>query len=140
MELFNYGYYGSKIRTFPEEEKGPFEFKIGKCIIGCFSNCRRLTIVNLDGADTSKLVSIRSLFSNCMHLRQVSMRGWDVSCLRNCDFAFSMCINLDTIVIEWYNISDNISCFMTLFECSPKIISNTMFKFNINTDTPCPFY
>lgn len=140
MELFNYGYYGSKLREFPDKEKGPFEIRISKCLIACFSNCHRLTVVNLDNVDTSRLVSIRSLFSNCINLRQVSMVGWDVSCLRNCDFAFSMCINLDTIVIEWYNISENVNCFMTLYECSPKITSNTMFKFNINTDSPCPFY
>lgn len=107
-------------------------------MISCF-NSSKIRILILDGIDMRWCTSIRSICNGCKNLRLVSMKKWFVPRLLNCDFAFANCPSLELVDIDWEDIRDDINCFMTFYESSPKIISASSFTFNVNTITLCQF-
>ena len=148
--LYSYQFYNSDLKEFiydsykkdnnelDDIEKYVKKKHIKIKFIATFSKCYLLHNLILDNIDVSKLTSIRSLCSDCKNLSYISMKNWYVKKLINCDFCFSKCYNLKIIEIEWYDINEHINCFMTLFESNPFIISNSEFRFNINTSHQCP--
>ena len=130
--LFDYKFFKAPI----EKYIGGVQLKIKKTLIACFSRCSLLVEVVLDDVDTSKLVSIRSICNSCPNLERVSMKNWNVQNLVNCDYAFANCPCLKLIEIEWENLNPRINCFMTLFNSNPAILSNTDFKFDLNSESP----
>lgn len=62
-----------------------------------FSNCRKLTTLNLSGWVVSKVTNMGGMFWYCKFLTSLDLSGWDVSSVTDMGNMLSGCTKLKTI-------------------------------------------
>ena len=72
-----------------------------------FSNCSRLTSIDLSGWNTSKVTDMRSMFYYCTGLTSIDLSGWNTSKVTDMDGMFLNCSRLTSIDLSSFSL---ISC------------------------------
>lgn len=65
-----------------------------------FSSCASLTVLNLDGLNTSKVTNMSYLGNSCPVLKYVNLSGWTTEALTNNSSMFGFSSRLEAVVID----------------------------------------
>lgn len=106
---------------------------------GMFVNCTSLTTLDLSGLDTSNVTNMRSMVSGCTSLTTLDVSGLDVSNVTDMWGMFDGCESLTTLDLTSWDISKTVSANLMFYGC--KNLVNILPPKNISTDidfADCP--
>lgn len=81
-----------------------------------FSECSRLTHLDLSDFDMSRVETISCMFYNCTSLQTVDLFGWNTASVRLMDRLFAFCTSLETVDARWLNTSQTTN-LSNMFYC-----------------------
>ena len=83
-----------------------------------FDACRSLTSLDVSGFNTEKVSSMRSMFSGCSGLESLDLRGFDTKEVTNMESMFNGCSNLESLDVSGFNTA-KVTYMPTMFyNCS----------------------
>ena len=83
-----------------------------------FRFCSNLSIIDLEGLDTSNTVDMRLMFAYCSSLTNLDVSGFDTSNVENMRTMFGRCSNLTTIDISNFDTSNVTEMSYMFTDCS----------------------
>ena len=85
---------------------------------GIFSNCSRLTSLDLSGFDTSAVTDITNMFVNCTSLTSLDLSGFDTSAVTKMNTAFSKCSSLISLDLSGFDTSAVTNMSSMFYNCT----------------------
>ena len=83
-----------------------------------FSNCSKLTSLDLSNFDTSSVTNMSSMFGYCRGLTSLNLSGWDTSKVTNMSWMFDGCSKLTSLDVSNFDTSNVISMSGVFRSCS----------------------
>lgn len=87
-------------------------------MIGTFSGCTNLTEINCSGWNTSKVYNIQAAFYNCKSLQTLPVRDWDSRSVMYMDNAFAYCESLTNLDVSKWDTSKVVELTNVFYHCS----------------------
>lgn len=99
--------HGYITHTF--EKAGPHLVYLGldpdtTTLLGCFSECKQLNMLDLSNWKTDKITSMHGMFSYCQNLVSIRTKKWNVENITDASRAFYKCERLKFLDINGWNI------------------------------------
>ena len=94
-----------------------------------FSNCNKLTSLDLSGWNTSNVTNMVCMFGGCSKLTTLNLSGWNTSNVTNMGFVFSNCNALTSLDVSGFNTSNAIDMSYMFAYCR-KLTSLDVSGFN----------
>lgn len=82
-----------------------------------FSECVKLTELDLTGFDLSHAENISCMFYNCTSLRRVNLTGWNAERLRVMDKLFAFCTSLEEVNLTGLNTAQVTNLSNLFYRC-----------------------
>ena len=95
-----------------------------------FSDCEKLTSLDVSHFNTSQVTNMRYMFQNCKALTTLDLGGWDTHNVTNMDFMFYGCDNLAEIYVDDLWNTDNVTTSGSMFYNCKKIIGGYGTSYN----------
>lgn len=94
-----------------------------------FSNCGKLTSLDLSHFNTSRVKQMRAMFQNCKKLTSINLSSFNTSNVENMQFMFNGCNVLDHIDVSGFNTS-NVTNMASMFSFCKAFTSLNLVSFN----------
>ena len=85
---------------------------------GMFSDCSKLTTVDVSNWDMKNVESISEIFIRCSNLQTLNVSNWKFERMKDLSRAFENCSSLKTLDVSEWNVSNVENIFYTFCSCS----------------------
>ena len=85
---------------------------------GMFSDCSKITSLDLSNFDTSYVTDMRNIFSGCRELKYLKLNNFNTSNVRYMESMFNRCSSLISINVEHFNTSNVIDMGNMFYGCN----------------------
>ena len=99
-----------------------------------FTECIRLTNIDVSKLDTSNVIDMTSMFYGCRALTSLDLSNFDTNKITNMSFMFSDCIKLTSLDLNSFDTSNVTDMSFMFQECS-SLINLDISNFTFNTVT-----
>lgn len=113
----------TKVYRVPKDNNDSDSNNYPNSLRGSFSNCTKLTYVDISNIDVNRYTKVNNIFSNCTSLTEVVFpNGFGRNCTGVDDFhtIFAVCSSLETINVSNWDVS-NVSSLETIFSNCSKL-------------------
>ena len=102
---------------------------------GLFSDCRKLSEINVSNWDVSKVTNFGAAFRRCYEITTLDISNWDTSSATLMSGMFTSCTKLLSIDLSNWNMNNVTTVNQMFYDCSKLTSLNLYNHLNVGVDT-----